>query len=119
MDTNDYLNLIKERNGWSDYRIAKELGISRGTVSNYRIKEQHFRDDIAIKVAELLGFRRQKVLADIHAARSKDPSVKKVWERIAASAAMLLVSLNIMAYTPEASANSISPTVLPFIDYAQ
>lgn len=119
MNTVDYVNLLKEQHGWSDYRIAKNLGVSRSTISNYRHVGGEFSDPLVIKVAEFLNIDPLKVLADIHAARAKDPEVKKTWEKIAASAAVLLVSLNIMAYTPEATANSIRPTVLPFIDYAQ
>ncbi len=119
MKTVDYLNLMNDELLWTDYRIAKELKTTKQTISNYRNKDQHFRDDIAILVAKKLNIDPLRVLADVHAQRAKDPAVKKVWQKLAASAAMLLLSTSFTMYSPDVSANASSGTILQVIDYAQ
>lgn len=95
MKTTDYLELLKEKLGWSDYRIAKEIGITRASVSAYRNQGTEFSDESAIKVAKLLDISELKILADMHAARAKDPTVKKSWQKIASTAAGIILFLNV------------------------
>jgi predicted transcriptional regulator len=119
MKTVDYLDELNEKKGWTDYRIAKELGISRSTVSNYRVKDQHFRDDIAIHVAEILGIDPLKVVADAHAQRAKDDETKGFWQKIAGTAAAAIISLTILAQTTDIASISHASEFANNTDYTQ
>jgi len=100
MKTNDYANAIMRREDLAtDYKLAKFLGLSFPAVRNWRKKGTTADDKSALKFAEVLGIDPAKVLADIHAERSKTPEERKVWQRIAkqfghAAALLLIVNLS-------------------------
>ncbi len=85
MKTCDYLDQVMRVRGIaSDYALAKALGITRQTISGYRNKKTSLHDDVAIRVAELLGIEPGIVLIDMHAERSKTAEIRNVWERVSA-----------------------------------
>lgn len=72
-----WIDRVKEKRGWeSDYKVAKELGIHRATVSGYRSKANTLDEDSAIKVALALGERPEAVILDQVAERTKNPAVR-------------------------------------------
>lgn len=78
MKASDWIDRIKSARGWnSDYRVAKELDLSRSTVSIYRSKiDSTMDEDTSIKVACVLGERPEAVLLDQYAERTKNPAVR-------------------------------------------
>lgn len=73
MKAADWIDRLKAERGWdSDYRAAKELGLSRNTISNYRSKaDATMDDDTAVKVAEALSLEPEIIVIDQVAERSK------------------------------------------------
>ncbi|MGZ5819584.1 MAG: helix-turn-helix domain-containing protein, partial [Burkholderiaceae bacterium] len=56
MKTMDYLRLTKEKLGIeSDYALAARLGVTRGTMSNFKRGRNFLGDDIAMQIAEILN----------------------------------------------------------------
>lgn len=77
MKASVWIDKIKIAQGWdSDYRVAKELGVQRATVSKYRSRESTLDEETSIKVASLLGERPEAVLLDQCAERTKNPAAK-------------------------------------------
>lgn len=77
MKAADWIDRVKSARGWdSDYRVAKELGLSRQAVSDYRVKAASMDEDTAIKVATALGERPEAVLLDQYAERTRNPEVR-------------------------------------------
>ena len=77
MKAADWIDRVKKQRGWdSDYRVAKELGMSRASVSNYRSRTPTLDEETAIKVASALGERPEAILLDQYAERTKNPEVR-------------------------------------------
>jgi transcriptional regulator with XRE-family HTH domain len=77
MKAAEWIDRVKQQRGWeSDYRVAKELGLSRQAVSDYRGKTISMDEDTAFKVAVALGERPEAVLLDQYAERTKNPDVR-------------------------------------------
>lgn len=98
--TIEYLDAISQRNGGiSDYAIAKKLGITRSSVSNYRNHKSFFDDSTALEVAKLLEISPVDVLINIHTERAKKPAEKAAWEsalqRLGGVAAALLLGFGV------------------------
>lgn len=84
MKASQWIDRVKALKGWeSDYRVAKELGVSRQAVSDYRIKTPSMDEDTAIKVAGLLGERPEAVLLDQYAERTRNPAARSALLRAA------------------------------------
>ena len=77
----------------TDYRLAKLLSITTTAISRYQNHGGTFGDDIALRVAELLGEKPLHVLACMNAERARNEAVKKVWQSAAAAAVVLAVAL--------------------------
>lgn len=75
----EYLNDLKDKTG-SDYMSAKQLGITKESVSGIR-RRGKMSDDTAVKMADLLGIERDEVLIAAAIARSSG-EVKSAWEKI-------------------------------------
>lgn len=74
MKAADWIDRVKMTRGWeSDYRVAKELDVSRSTISGYRSKIPTFDEDTSIKVAAALGLPAAGVILDQVAERTKNP----------------------------------------------
>lgn len=78
MKASEWIDRVKKQHGWeSDYRAAKELGLSRNAISNYRGgTRQTLDEDVAIKVAGALGERPEAVVMDQLAERVKAPDLR-------------------------------------------
>ncbi|HZX30764.1 MAG TPA: DUF3693 domain-containing protein [Rhodocyclaceae bacterium] len=82
--TVEFLDEISSRSdGISDYAIAKQLGITRQSVSNYRTGKSHFDETTAYKAAKLLDLEPAYVLACSQAERAKTPEIQAVWKSVA------------------------------------
>lgn len=67
----------------SDYRLAKLLGVLPQTVSNYRSGRSQLSDEIAVRLAALMGRHPGHMLASLAADRAKHPDVAKAWQEVA------------------------------------
>ena len=86
MKTVEYIDAVKIKFDLpSDYALSKLLNCPRGTISAYRLGKIGLGDDMAVRIAELLGVPPGRVLANVHAERSNDATVRDVWEKISAS----------------------------------
>jgi transcriptional regulator with XRE-family HTH domain len=82
--TNDLLDEVREAHGLtSDYALAQLLGVGPAAISNYRRGRSQMSDDMALRVAKLLGRPPAPILAQIAAERAKDPEVAHVWREAA------------------------------------
>lgn len=83
MNTIEYLDAVKKRIGKdSDYAVAKALHLRSSTISGYRTRGGQMDDEIAAKVAELLGIHPGLVILDMHRARAKSPEEMNIWQEI-------------------------------------
>lgn len=84
MKTVDFLDAIKQRHALpSDYATAKLLHISPQQVSMYRAGTRALGDETALRVAELLDLPAGYVLACVHAERTSDSAMRRVWDSMA------------------------------------
>lgn len=83
MNTIEYMAAVKKRLGIdSDYAFSKALGISRQAVSRYSKGHGQFDDDVARRVAEILGIHPGLVMLDMHRERAKTPQEQSIWQEI-------------------------------------
>lgn len=78
----------------SDYGIAKLLGIHRATVSNYRASSRFLDEDIAIKIANVIGVKPEAVLIDQLAERTKEPQARSALFEMAQRVCILCLIAN-------------------------
>jgi len=80
MKAAEWIDRLKTVKGWdSDYRVAKELGISRTTISNYRGRQSTLDEDVALLIAKLLDIELIDVLLDQAAERAKTVAARKAF----------------------------------------
>lgn len=85
-----WIDKVKAARGWeSDYRVAKELGISRNTISNYRTKTPTLDEDTAEKLAAALGIDPAGIIIDQVAERSKNAATRATLSRMASQLCIL------------------------------
>lgn len=74
----EWIDRVKSARGWdSDYRVAKELGMTRSNVSTHRTRGTTTLDeDAAIKIAEFLGIDPVGIIIDQLAERTKRSDLK-------------------------------------------
>lgn len=84
MNTLEYLEACKKQlRIESDYAVAKALNIRTSTISGYRARGGQMEDEIALRVAEILGKHPGIVILDMHRERaSKTPEVRAVWNTV-------------------------------------
>jgi transcriptional regulator with XRE-family HTH domain len=83
MNTLEYLDAAKKRLGIeSDYALAKAMKVRPSTISNYRARRSEMDDEIAAKVAGILGVHPGFVMLDIHRERAKTPEERSIWADI-------------------------------------
>lgn len=97
--------------GASDYRIAKELGINKSTVSVWRVGKGSMGDATALKVAEILGEKPGYILALVQSERTDSPEARRIWRTVAASvggkAAAVLVATLLAGQPTKTQAHTI------------
>jgi transcriptional regulator with XRE-family HTH domain len=90
MKAAEWIDRVKVKRGWeSDYRAAKELGLSRNTISNYRVKTPTLDEETAIKVAGALGMNPAGIIIDQVAERSKDAAIRSSLSKVAGELCIL------------------------------
>jgi hypothetical protein len=102
----DYLDDLKEKLG-SDYKIAKAFEVDTAAVSMIR-KRGKISDDVAIKIADLLGAPREEVLIAAAIARSEG-EVKDSWVKLyknVSRAAVMILAISLFGYKSDAYANT-------------
>lgn len=78
MKASEWIDEIKALRGWpSDYKVAKELGVSRNTISMYRTKTPTMDEETAVAVADALDISPGDVVLDQVAERSRSAAVKE------------------------------------------
>ncbi len=83
MKASVWIDRVKAAKGFeSDYKAAKELGLSRATVSLYRSKSSTLDEDTAVKVALALDVNPVVILADQAMERAKSEPAKKAWQEV-------------------------------------
>ena len=111
--TIQWLDAAKAKHSLSDYALAPKLGIGKGQMSRYRNGYDFLSDDVAIKLADLLGMESPaEIVASAHAERAKSDDVKAFWsawaERLGGVAAGFLIAVGATAPTPAPAAQSQS-----------
>lgn len=105
----------------SDYRIAKELGVTRATVSRWRVGKGSLGDESAIAAAEILGEDPRVILTLIAGERAHSERAKALYKQIAASigksAATILVALG-MGFFGQIQQVEAADTTARSMDYA-
>jgi transcriptional regulator with XRE-family HTH domain len=99
-----WIDRLKNAHGWeSDYRVAKELGLSRQAVSEYRNRVPTMDEGTALKVAQSLGIDPALILTDQAMERAKDDQARAAWadvlKRLGGVAASVLLTAGIGAGT--------------------
>lgn len=94
MKAAEWIDRVKIARGWdSDYRAAKELGLSRNTISTYRGgKSGTMDEDTAVKVAQALGLDAAAVIVDQVAERSKSPEISAALHALANERLYIMLS---------------------------
>ena len=95
--------LAAKLGGASDYRLAKELRVTRQAVSKWRLGENFMTDGPAVHAAVILGEQPEVILALLGAERSQDADARKVWTNLArrlqrGTAAGIVTALGIAAF---------------------
>lgn len=96
----------------NDAELAKQLGLSRASVSEWRSGKSTPNDEQAVRLANLLGKDAGELLAECGAARAKSPETRKAWERIAARMAASSITVCALiipfGYSGEARSDQIN-----------
>lgn len=83
MNTLEYVDAVKKRIGKdSDYAVAKALQMRASTIAGYRARGGQMDDEIAAKVANVLGIHPGLVILDMHRERAKSPEEVGIWQEI-------------------------------------
>lgn len=108
MKAAQWIDRVKIARGWeSDYRVAKELNLTRQAISGYRSKPMTLDEDTSVKVAIALGTNPAIVLADQAMERTKNDQARGAWgsilERLGGVAAMALITVASIGMAPTPS----------------
>lgn len=84
MKAADWIDRVKLARGWeSDYRVAKEIGLTKQVVSAYRNRpEMTMDEDTAIKVALALDEKPEVILIDQALERARSDTAKTALQRV-------------------------------------
>lgn len=64
MNTQQYLEKVRDTTGFTDYRIGKDFKIPQPIISRYKNKTQTLSEKDAFVFAEVLGIEPSKIIAD-------------------------------------------------------
>jgi predicted transcriptional regulator len=96
-ETIKVLDRLNTKLAMSDYQLHKLLGVSKATVSRWRVGKGSFSDTTALKIAEILDENPGYMLALAAAERATGEPERKAWttaaKRLQRSAAAALVGL--------------------------
>lgn len=111
MKAADWIDRVKLVKGWeTDYRVSKELIVSRNTISTYRSKGTTLEEDTAMKVAHALEIDPAIILADQAMERAKNEEARSAWaavlQRLGGVAAGFLIAVGATAPTPAPAAET-------------
>lgn len=83
MNTIEYLALAKTKLGvTSDYALAQRLDITRSYMSKLMSEKSHLSDELAQKIAPIVGVHAGIVMIDMHRQRASTPEEINVWKEI-------------------------------------
>lgn len=81
-----YLCALKLHTGIdSDNGIAKLLGVSRAYIGDVKMERTGFGNEMALKIAAILGVHPAKILADLAIDRAATPEERLVWREVASA----------------------------------
>jgi len=80
----------------NDSDIGRKIGATRAAISDWRVGRSHPNDDMAVRLADLLGKDPGELLAECGAARAKTPETRRAWERVAARMAATGITVCIL-----------------------
>lgn len=94
MRPSEYIDALRQAyNLQSDYAVAKLLQIKTQQVYQYRKDTHHFGDDVAIRVASLLGIDATQVIGDSKASQAHSEVTRTFWKRLADSTRKVPVNI--------------------------
>lgn len=79
----ELLDAMKAHQGWTDYRVHKELEMSQGGISNIRTGRGEFSDEKAVQAAVYADLDPAWVLASLKAWKERNKPTAPLWEQIA------------------------------------
>ena len=82
LTTNTLLNLLKQHNDWSDYRIAKMLEVSHQSVSGWRTKGHVMSEEAGLRAAKILGLDPEIVVLSLQCERKKNTIVEPLYREL-------------------------------------
>lgn len=105
----------------SDYRIAKEIGITHQAVSKLINGKSYLDPNAALKVAEIIGTEPMRVIAVAEFERTKSPEDKARWKRWATAAmlASALIGSGILSPAPARAAVQTADGNIHYAKYRQ
>ena len=91
MTLSDYIEEIRKlTDTHSDYAICKLLEVPDQTMQNWKRRGSLPDAATCFKIADILHIEREQVLIDINLAGAKREKERRVWERLAGKAAMIV-----------------------------
>lgn len=120
MNSADFIDMLRaKRELSSDNKVAKYMGMEQSHISSYRTGRREFSDATCAKFAEALELPATYVIAEIHAHRAKDSSVKIIWQNLAetirkshAFVIVVLIGLFGLAPNPAGAATDLTKSSL-------
>ena len=110
MKAAEWIDRVKTVNGWAtDYRVAKELGISTSRLANYRIKPMTLDEEMSLKIAGALHERPEMILIDQAAERAKTEEARSVYRGILGRLGGVAASVSLTACVVVLGVSSPTP----------
>jgi transcriptional regulator with XRE-family HTH domain len=80
--TIDYLDAVKVKLQLpSDYAAAKALGVTKASISKYRVGKTSFDAKTAVVVAQILDVDPLRIISDTNLERARDEKTRTFWEK--------------------------------------
>ncbi len=80
MKSFEYIDLAKEKEKLTSYKLAQKTGISESSLSQYKNKKRMMDDFACFKIAEILCIDPRKIVARANEEREKDEEKKEFWK---------------------------------------